>query len=252
MITLSRALSAEVLKTKRTLTLGLAFLAPLAVAFLEFVMHMQMGERAMKPGAERLDQPIATQPDLVDAAHAAAVRDIGDRLVERAGTQQQDLEAIVRAASAALGGLCRQAVDRDGTDGLEHIVMVAMIVGVGLLLNLFRPTLGFVPPIPWPTIIQTYPLIYLASWLIISLHLWVSAHWSSFVVAMGVGIVATVAGVMVINSDWAKYYPWTLPVMVSVGFVEGEAIGAQVALGIIGGIVIALAGGWDVTRRDVL
>ncbi len=70
--------------------------------------------------------------------------------------------------------------------------------------------------------------------------------------AMGTGIVTTVAGVMVINSDWAKYYPWTLPFMVSVGFVEGEVIGAQLALGIIGGIAVALAGGWDVIRRDVL
>ncbi len=35
MMDFTRALSAEILKTKRTLTLALAFLAPLALAFLE-------------------------------------------------------------------------------------------------------------------------------------------------------------------------------------------------------------------------
>ena len=98
-----------------------------------------------------------------------------------------------------------------GLIGLSMIFLLAMIVGIGLLLNRFRPTLGFAAPIPWPTIIQAYLLTYLASWLIISLHLWVSAHWPSFVAAMGVGIVATVAGVLVIESDWARVYPWTLP-----------------------------------------
>jgi hypothetical protein len=60
------------------------------------------------------------------------------------------------------------------------------------------------------------------------------------------------AGVLVINSDWAKFYPGTLPGRVSIGFMEGDAIAAELALGIVGGIVVALAGGWEVTRRDVL
>ena len=252
MITLSRALSAEVLKTKRTLTLGLAFLAPLAVAFLEFVMHMQMGERAMKPGAEAwisLSQHSLILWTLLMLPLFVTLETGLLSALEHNNKTWKQLYALplprwVVYAAKQLTGM--------GLIGLSMIVMVTMIVGVGLLLNLFRPTLGFAAPIPWPTIIQTYLLTYLASWLIISLHLWVSAHWSSFIVAMGAGIVTTVAGVTVINSDWAKYYPWTLPFMVSVGFVEGEVIGAQLALGIIGGIVVALAGGWDVIRRDVL
>jgi len=75
---------------------------------------------------------------------------------------------------------------------------------------------------------------------------------NNFAVARGAGIVATMAGVLVINSDWAKFYPWTLPGRVSIGFMEGDAIAAELALGIVGGIVVALAGGWEVTRRDVL
>src|SRR5512143_3300985 len=41
---LMRAWSAEVLKTKRTLMLTLAFVAPLSVVFLEFIARMQHGD----------------------------------------------------------------------------------------------------------------------------------------------------------------------------------------------------------------
>ena len=82
--------------------------------------------------------------------------------------------------------------------------------------------------------------------------MWVSARWPSFVAAMGVGIVTTVAGVIVINSDWAQVYPWTLPGWVVKGNLQGETIAVSLALGLVGGLVIALAGSWDVSRREVL
>jgi hypothetical protein len=252
MITLPRALSAEVLKTKRTLTLGLAFLAPLAVAFLEFVMHMQMGERAMQPGAGawiRLSQHSLILWTLLMLPLFVTLETGLLSALEHNNKTWKQLYAlplprrVVYAAKQIVGM---------GLIGLSMIVMVAMIAGVGLLLSVFKPTLGFADPIPWPTIIQTYLLAYLASRLIISLHLWASAHWSSFVAAMGVGIVATVAGVLVIESDWAKVYPWTLPGLVAINFMEGDAVTAELALGIVGGIVVALAAGWEVTRHDVL
>ena len=252
MITLSRALSAEVLKTKRTLTLGLAFLAPLAVAFLEFVMHMQMGERAMQPGAEAwisLSQHSLILWTLLMLPLFVTLETGLLSALEHNNKTWKQLYAlplprwVVYAAKQIIGM---------GLIGLSMAVMVAMIVGVGLPLSVFKPTLGFSDPIPWPTIIQTYLLTYLASWLIISLHLWVSAHWPSFVVAMGVGIVATVAGVLVIESDWARVYPWTLPGLVAINFMEGDAVTAELALGIVGGIVAALAAGWEATRHDVL
>jgi len=252
MITLSRALSAEVLKTKRTLTLGLAFLAPLAVAFLEFVMHMQMGERAMKPGAEAwisLSQHSLILWTLLMLPLFVTLETGLLSALEHNNKTWKQLYALPLPRWAIYAA--KQFVSM-GLIGLSMIFLFAMIVGIGLLLNRFRPTLGFAAPIPWPTIVQAYLLTYLASWLIISLHLWVSAHWPSFVVAMGVGIVATVAGVLVIESDWARVYPWTLPGLVAINFMEGDAVTAELALGIVGGIVAALAAGWEVTRHDVL
>src|SRR5512136_1828057 len=252
MITLSRALSAEVLKTKRTLTLGLAFLAPLAVAFLEFAMHMQVGERAMQPGTEAwisLSQHSLILWTLLMLPLFVTLETGLLSALEHSNNTWKQLYALPLPRWMVYAAKQIIAV---GLIGLSMVVMVTMIVGVGLLLSMFKPTLGFSDPIPWPRIIQIYLLTYLASWLIIALHLWVSTHWSSFVAAMGVGIVATVAGVLVIESDWARVYPWTLPGLVAINFLEGDAVPAELALGIVGGIVAALAAGWEVTRHDVL
>jgi len=251
MTTLIRALSAEVLKTKRTLTLWLIVLAPLAIAFLEFVMHMQNGARALQPNTNvwlsltrynlllwsllMLPLFVTLETGLLNA------QEHGNKMWKQLYATPLPRWAIY--AAKQLIGLALV--------GASTLILLAMSIGAGLLLNVFRPELGFVPPIDWAAIVPAYALAYLAAWLIISLHLWVSARWPSFVVAMGVGIVATVAGVLVINSDWAKVYPWTLPGRASIGYIEGDAIAAQVALGFLSGIVVALAGGWDVTRREI-
>ena len=227
-------------------------MAPLAVAFLEFVMHMQMGERAMKPGAEAwisLSQHSLILWTLLMLPLFVTLETGLLTALEHNNKTWKHLYALPLPRWAVYAA--KQLIGM-GLIGLSMIIMVAMIAGVGRLLDLFKPALGFAASIPWVTIIQTYLLTYLASWLIISFHLWVSARWPSFVMAMGTGIVATVAGVLVINSEWAKFYPWTLPGLVSIGFMEGEAIATQLALGIVGGIVVALAAGWEVTRHDVV
>jgi hypothetical protein len=252
MITLFRALSAEILKTKRTLTLGLAFLAPLAIAFLEFVMVMQMGNRAMRPGATAWTSLVQNGLIIWGLLMLPLFVTLETGLLaalEHGNKTWKQLYALPLPRWAVYAAKQLVAL---GLIGLSMAVLMGLMLVVGRLLDVFQPTMGFDAPIPWLTLVEVFSLTYLAAWLIISLHLWVSAHWSSFVVAMGAGIVTTVAGVMVINSDWAKYYPWTMPGMVAIGFMEGDAIATELALGIVGGIVVALAAGREVTRRDVL
>jgi hypothetical protein len=247
-----RAWSAEVFKTRRTLTLWLVVLAPLALMFLEFMTHMQMGGRAMRPNTnawESLSQYILLLWTLLMLPLFVTLETGLLNALEHSNTTWKQLYALplprwtVYAAKQLMGM---------GLIALSMIVLLGMVLGVGWLLDLFKPELGFRAPIDWEKILPVFVLPYLASWLLTSLHLWVSARWPSFVFAMGVGIVATVAGVMLFSSDWARYYPWILPGYVMLGWAEGEPIGLQLTLGIAGGIGIALAGGWDVTRRDVL
>jgi hypothetical protein len=69
---------------------------------------------------------------------------------------------------------------------------------------------------------------------------------------MGFGIAMTVAGMVVINWEWGRFYPWALPGLVANSFMEGTMPIAEILVGSVGGLVVAIAGGWEFTRRDVL
>ena len=88
----------------------------------------------------------------------------------------------------------------------------------------------------------------------ITIHTWVSLRWQSFTVASAVGIIATVVGFIVINSEeFSGYFPWSLPLRAA-GPLVMDVAEAPLALpiGLVGGVVVSLLACWHVTRRDVL
>ena len=250
MLALYRALSAELLKTKRTLAFWLTLLAPLPIILLALINFMQDYEWLKREELwptlihnvfvlwNLLLQPlfITLETGLLNA-------------LEHNNKMWKQLYALPVPRWTVYAS--KQIVAL-GLIGLSNLVLAAMMVSVGLLLRVLRPHLSFSAPIPWTPLAQSAALGYLAACLILSLHLWVSARWPSFVAAMGAGIVTTVAGVIVINSDWAQVYPWTLPGWVVKGNLQGETIATSLVLGLVGGLIIALAGGWDVIRREVV
>jgi hypothetical protein len=146
--------------------------------------------------------------------------------------------------------------------GLSLAALVALCVLGGLGMRVVAPGVGFEAAIPLFDIASFAFFTYLGSWLLISIHTWVAQRWSSFVVASGVGIAMTIIGVIVIQSDYAGIYPWTLPVLVANGFnnsiqplnvlEEGVRPIRELLTGSFGGILVAAAGGWEFARRDVL
>ena len=205
MLALYRALSAELLKTKRTLAFWLALLAPWPIILLALINFMQNYEWLKREELwptlihnvfvlwNLLMQPlfITLETGLLNA-------------LEHNHKMWKQLCALPVPRWAMYAS--KQIVAL-GLIGLSNIALAAMTVGVGLLIRALRPHLSFSAPIPWVPLAQSAVLGYLAAGLILSLHLWVSARWPSFVAAMGAGIVTTVAGVVVINSEWAKVYP---------------------------------------------
>jgi hypothetical protein len=102
------------------------------------------------------------------------------------------------------------------------------------------------------TILRYVGLAYLASWLIIGLHTWVAMRWRSFVVASAVGIAAMVVAVMAFQSDFAMWFPWTLPGLITHMIEQGQDTLPQLGVGSLGGLAVSAPTGWEVPRRDVL
>jgi hypothetical protein len=124
---------------------------------------------------------------------------------------------------------------------ISHAALLAFTLAVGLLLWGLRSSLGFHVPIPWGAFLLPVVLTYLASWLLLALQTWASLRWRSFVVALTVGIVLTVAGMAVVNSDWGSFYPWALPGLLVNGLNKGESFPlAELLVGCLGGFAVAL------------
>ena len=92
--------------------------------------------------------------------------------------------------------------------------------------------------------------MYLASWLLIAIHTWVSIRWHSFTVAVGLGMAATAANFFIVQSDLAPIYPWSMPVLAS-GLGLNDNLPLILTLSIVGSVVVTLFGIVEVSRRDI-
>jgi len=251
MKSLSRALSAETLKLKRTLAFGLAFLGPLSIGFLLVVMFAEQG-----PANKQVDQWMG----LVQNAQVLWSLLMLPLFI----TLEIALFAQVEHSNKAWKLLYSQPLPRWSIYAAKQLISLALIalsmlllVGVmflsGQLLELINPAFRFDQPFPWEKVALATAVSFLASWLIIAFHLWFSIRVPSFVASMAVGIAGTVAAVLVIQSDkYGPYYPWTLAGTSALNALQGNSFSGPLIIGVAGGVIVALLGCWEASRREVL
>ncbi len=250
MTALARALGAETLKLKRTLAVWLAIVAPLGIAALTIMLFLQ------RPGITEAEEgawfmfvqqsgviwTLLMLPLFVTLETALLAQ------VEHGQHGWKHLYALPIprwTIYAAKQASCLIVI------GLSMLVMAASMVGSGLLLRLILPGKGFEAAVPWALIGQMLGLGYLGAWLIMALHTFISLRWPSFVVACATGIGGTVAGVLIVNSKYAVYYPWALPALVSIPDAGEFPLLQPLLFSLIAGTLIMVLGGWHVTTRDV-
>jgi hypothetical protein len=253
MASLTRALWVEILKLKRTLALWLAIILPLGVVAIQFLAVVQ---RADYYAAQRLVRPwlefgrqtiffwtLLALPLFVtlETALLGGLEHSGDHW-KQLFARPVSRGAIYAAKLAA--GMALVAVSLSA-------LLVQTIVA-GWVLSVVLPELGFKGPIPWKEFLTEIGIAYLGCWLIIAIHTWVALRWKSFVVASAAGILLTVAGMIVINAEWGSYYPWALSAMALNSLEENSSFASELAFSGLGAVAIALLGGLEFTRRDVL
>ena len=250
---LAAALSAEILKTRHTLALRLAFIAPVLVVLLQFLVYWRNGAKMV--GSGRVAWVPLTQNSLLlwNLLMVPLFVTLQTALLaglEHVNKNWKHLFALPASRRAIYGSKQLVAV---GLIGLSTPVLSAAIVAAGLLLRVLRPGIGFEAPIPLWNIFKFALLSYVCSWLIIAMHTWIAMRWPSFVVAMGAGVGATVIAVIVLQSKYNIYYPWTLPAVLTRGaMLDAHLNYAALACATVGGILFAVLGCLEFTRRDVI
>jgi ABC-2 type transport system permease protein len=139
--------------------------------------------------------------------------------------------------------------------GLVCLSTLVIAVGIGLeglILLTLRPALGLAQPIPWGVIILRSSSFTVAALLLLAVQAWVAMRWRSFVVPLTLGIAGTVAGLLLSTSpragQLASVFPWSLPYA---AIARPNLQGTAFMVGILGGVLIAALGCWELVRRDV-
>lgn len=108
--------------------------------------------------------------------------------------------------------------------------------------------------IPWVDILPTTVLAFVACWLLIVVHTWISVRFPGFTVPAGAAFTAMLVGFPLVNMNrdiFAWWYPWTLPFSVRPGgFYDSHVALAPALFGAIAGIVLAPLASWDLGRRQ--
>jgi hypothetical protein len=248
---LLRALHAELLKLKRTLAFRVIFVLPFFIALLQFFVIWRTKKI---PADFNLWQGHVTNSfqiwaifmmPLLIALETALLNGI-----EHADRQWKHLFALpVPRHSIYFSKFIVAA----GLILASTLVLALLTVIVGVVATSLRPELAAASssvsarsvPLLW--IAKLALEVWLASWLIIAIHTWISMRWAGFPIPLGAGIGGTFFALFAASAAIGKYYPWLLPMNL---FLDGRFTTALV-LGIGGGLLAVLVGCFEFVRRDV-
>ncbi len=245
MTSLFRALHAELLKLKRTLAFRVIFVLPFLVALLQFFIVWRTKSFGPKfnlwetlPTNSLQVWAVFMMPLLITLETALL------NGIEHTDKQWKHLFALPIPRHSIYFS---KFVVAQGLILVSTIVLAVLTVLVGVAATYMKPDLANAGPVPYVWIAKQTAYVWLASWLIIAIHTWISMRWSGFAIALGAGIGGTFFALFAASASVGKYYPWLLPVNI---FIDGRFT-AALLLGIGGGIVASLLGCFSFVRRDV-
>ncbi|HXR99114.1 MAG TPA: ABC transporter permease [Pyrinomonadaceae bacterium] len=246
MMSLLRALHAELLKLKRTLAFRVIFVLPLLVALLQFFIVWRTKKFPASfdlwhtLGTNSLQIWAVFMMPLLIALETALLNGI-----EHSDRQWKHIFALPIPRHAVY---VSKVVVAQVLIFISTLILSLLTIVVGIVAVHLRPELANAGPIPWGWFAKYTLLVWAAGWLIIAIHTWISTRWSGFPIPLGAGIGGTFFALFAASASVGKYYPWLLPMNL---FIDGR-FKAAIVLGIAGGIVATLAGCWEFVRRDVM
>ena len=250
---LSRALSAETLKMKRTLAVWLAFLTPAALVFLEVAGATQSQGRlsSLSPDINRwallfedlFSIWVILIFPLFITLETALLGQIehGNQTWKLTHTQPIPRWAIL--AAKQIWGLGLVLL------GLLGLIVLTLLGGA--ILDILMPELAFEPPIPWKDMFIQAGIALSAAGTILGIHTWIALRSRSFVVASAVGIGMTIAGFVLRGLEWTEYLPWSMPATALYNYYEGAPVNVYLSVGVLGWLLLSVLSNWHVSRLEI-
>ena len=133
---------------------------------------------------------------------------------------------------------------------ISQLLLIPATIGMGLILRELNPALGFESIIPIGKILLLDVSVFGFAFLAIAVQVWASLHWHNFVTAISIGVIATISGVIMVESQIASYYPWTMTGMLANNFFEHAFPWMNLAYSLALGILVILFGLLDLVSKE--
>jgi hypothetical protein len=239
-----RACSAEILKLKRTLALWLALLTPMLIVVLQFAFVLRIpAARRTKGMWPLLEQGQLMWPIFLLPLSVCLLTALLNGLEHRENNWKHLFALPVPRWSV----YAAKVVAAHVLLVLGSLAMFAGTLASGYILHWLLPKVPFGAP-PWLEMLRRLGLFFVASGALVSIHVWVSARCKTFPLPLGVGLGAVLVSLIAANDKLMAYWPWMFPM----NMLSAERWGTALALGLGGGLAIAVLGAWDTARRDIL
>lgn len=246
MISLSRALHAEVLKLRRTRALWLAVGAPLAVVLLFGLLVVTGGASPAETGWTASAQGMLGLWSMLMAPLYVALETALINAIDHQADGWTHLFALpVPRWSIHTAKLLLAVV----LVGLSSLLLAGGLLGTMALLQ--ATGIGTGASIPGRLIGTGTLYSYGATLGIVALHHALSLRVQGFEWPLGVGIAATVFATQVGRSEYWFLFPWSYPTVAvasSTPHWRLYAVGLSVALA----VVVGFASAYDTTHRDIV
>jgi hypothetical protein len=255
MSALFRALSAELLKIKRTLALLVALTLPMVVILMNLVIFLRT--RFFEEGSNGWDFFVGNNLVIWGLLMLTLYITLETALLAGLEHNQQGWKHL---AALPIPRPAVYAAKQIMAMGMVALSMLVIVLGTWASATLtqklsLNPAAPFVGAFPWALLLRTAAQSYLLSLLIIAIHTWIATRFTNFAFASAVGIAATVLSFFLSNdSDLMRVFPWSLPMNAVMQLVAGNEVDLVVpmAVSLIGALAVSVIGGWDVVTRDVL
>lgn len=248
MTALWRALHAELLKLKRTLAVRMIFVAPLLVALLQFFIGLN--QRRVGSGFKLWDTVFQSSLSVWAIFMLPLLITLETALLASIEHNEKQWKHLLALPVSRVALYLAKFLIALLLALLSTLVLGGLLILVGYGLMKLRPEYASAggPNLSW---LLTHLLkLWLASWLIVALHTWISLRWASVTVALGAGIAGTFFALFAASARIGKFYPWLLPVnTLSVISTENRAPFA-LWLGTLGAVVVLALSCWEFTRRE--
>lgn len=145
---------------------------------------------------------------------------------------------------------------------LSTVVLAFSSLSLGFLLRKVRPDLGsYSQGVEVGHFVKMLSLAFIALWLVMAIHSWLSARTGNFALSLGIAVFAEVADVLGFRQEsFQKYWPWLYPLDMArlVGLQHRDTVqsfwsaGHLVLVSVGGAIVVTALAVWDFHRREAM